>query len=72
MPSYDASSCSPPYMEPEVSLTCSQESSTGPHPEPHVSCLHPHTHDLSSILILFIHECLVSSFRVTDKICVHF
>jgi len=31
----------PPFMEPEVSLQCSQQLITGPYPEPDESSSHP-------------------------------
>jgi hypothetical protein len=34
-------------MEPEGSLSCSQESASGPYPEPNESNLHPHPHPIN-------------------------
>jgi hypothetical protein len=43
------------FMEPEGSLSCSEEPATGPNPEPDESNPHPETLFLSPILILSSH-----------------
>jgi hypothetical protein len=50
--------CSPTFIEPEGSLSHSQEPDIGLYPEPEESNLNPLTQFLISILILFSHLCL--------------
>jgi hypothetical protein len=46
---------SPPFMEPKVSLSCSQDSVTEPYPEPDEFSPHPHTYLDPFLIILYSH-----------------